>query len=997
MRNSGAISRVERSIFNFLRANFSEYTGWITTENPLIRFQVEQMKMLTMIIQVVRNSMIEKASTYGVQNPFLLPYYRGVNTLEAALYTPVQRQLHNRVNRTSTKPLGNYVQKRYYSEGPDKPSNAGGMIREYMCSAFQYMAKLDIFNKQKFASAIGGAFIGSVTGYFGVETFYPRSWREEKERALRRSIGTHTWEVQVKHITLPNLEHSDLIKRSEKIKKLEKVFAAMQTQYGIDELIIMGAAGVGKSELAEQYAREYQAKMAMMLPGEKRTVKIFRSDNSSNIDMLADQYRDFAKELGIAIQEYGDKQLPKLIQEVHKKLEDRPGWLLVFDDFDDYNKIKDFIPQNGVQKGQVIITCREPKVTQEKKYTIGIIDAGSQEYRLSRKEINEIFSKILGDKHEHYNKDQGARERLGATLKYLPNAIKKAASYIKASQHFEKDPNVKQGITTIEEYSSIINEKIKQNAKVRANNTDIRDNDIKEEDVNKAVNELSLELLKESDKLAWEVINFSSCLQPDCIQLELLRKKFVQEEKINPAIFDEAISSILKLSLMEEKADGALKLHRSVITMLQKEQNNIIEFFRKNFKRDNTTPNARNSNSLFMTHLLEIQSRLSTGFSEKNLHEMDTANMVDYCYFNVIASSYYMMTGQSVKARELLEHNKILFEKRSNNKDQAEYEHLLKDDIALLTVYSQTLYHLGRTYFDIGKKATETPDHYYKCLLRAKEIRQFIDEKAKNNGILKKRDSAYNDFNMDSILVERNGTLEFIRKHYEMFKDKKLEDVAERYAELAKTLIEQKDGTKKVDEKNQNSCKSERFRTRIKIAQNSSNLKYRVEQCIEAAAEMYNDSEGAIIKGRLYLPERKEDTVDYKKILAKLQEKSDTRKAKYINDLAKLMCVMNEYDAAKECYTAAIEAEIVPSLELAESYLSLAEIHNKERNHSLAVSALERCVKVQREIGMSKSHEQHNAAMLIKELIDHPEAEVATQQYVLDYYDYNKKGSYLER
>jgi tetratricopeptide (TPR) repeat protein len=259
---------------------------------------------------------------------------------------------------------------------------------------------------------------------------------------------------------------------------------------------------------------------------------------------------------------------------------------------------------------------------------------------------------------------------------------------------------------------------------------------------------------------------------------------------------------------------------------------------------------------------------------------------------------------------------------------------------------------LGRTYFDIGGD----PDKYFHYLQQAVEVRKIIDgilEQDKSEE-LKTAERSYNHHYMDSILVKRNGVLEFQRK---TLKASEVKEIISEYEELIERKIE--------DEKNYWSCKSEQFRVRQKILAAKRFYQEKKKECDRAIQEMYKDDVVKTDGSAITLD-------DVFKYLTAGDKKSDTRQAKYLNDMGRLLSINGEYDYALKFYVASVDIELDKnniSLDLSEAYLGIARIYIAKGKIDVGSAALRKCLRAHEEMGIAKNHEQHEEAIRLESQI----------------------------
>jgi len=143
------------------------------------------------------------------------------------------------------------------------------------------------------------------------------------------------------HIPLSNDE--TFVGREDLLKQLADQFVAMEAGQRLLLSAVSGLGGVGKTTLAIQYLHHSKH------PYELRVW--FRAESATT---LSADYRDFAIEKRLI--EPGDKiNIKELISLVKHYLEKHTGWLAVYDNVENYEDIKDYLPAKG---GHVIVSTR---------------------------------------------------------------------------------------------------------------------------------------------------------------------------------------------------------------------------------------------------------------------------------------------------------------------------------------------------------------------------------------------------------------------------------------------------------------------------------------------------------------------------------------------------------------------------------------------------------------------------------------------------------------
>jgi hypothetical protein len=431
------------------------------------------------------------------------------------------KSTHQQQNCRQHYRSNNGQQKRHYSNSGGQ-GNANGW-RDWW------------FNKTKdWAWKTGWTLATGFTGY-AIANVWPTSFMEEKAKQFRKRLGTDILEIENQHIIPAPRDYSQYIERTQTIFKIDKLFDDIAwekdhrvvssrifgntflyalrnrlQQRGISTLLITGVQGSGKSELAEEYANKYATKIAAILPSAVRTIRIFRAENE---DDLKQQYREFARELGIDVQNYGDDDNGRalLIKEVNEKLALRDHWLLVFDNVNEkqnYELVKQLIPTGKVW-GRVILTARERSIIpEEDSLDVKIMDVTQAKYRFTTEEAVSLIDQTLGDSPLKHSIGVEHKIELAKQLHFLPQALKKSILYIKHSKKC-KDVNTYQKLVMEclqEQFSAVEIAKFDEYQRHKM--------------INDSVNMLSIHAISENN-LVKSILSFSAFLNPDYIQKEL--------------------------------------------------------------------------------------------------------------------------------------------------------------------------------------------------------------------------------------------------------------------------------------------------------------------------------------------------------------------------------------------------------------------------------------------------------------------------------------------
>ena len=164
---------------------------------------------------------------------------------------------------------------------------------------------------------------------------------------------------------------------------------------------ISGLAGVGKTQLAVEYAYHYG--------NEYELIWWLRSDDSAT---LAADYAGLAAKLNLP--EKNETEQHRIVDAVRTWLETNSNWLLIFDNASDRSLVSKYVPQG--RSGHVLITSRNP--------VWGNLALPLTIPLLSEPEAVSFLLKRTG------SKDEKAATELAELLGYLPLALEQAGAYV---------------------------------------------------------------------------------------------------------------------------------------------------------------------------------------------------------------------------------------------------------------------------------------------------------------------------------------------------------------------------------------------------------------------------------------------------------------------------------------------------------------------------------------------------------------------------------------
>jgi hypothetical protein len=721
--------------------------------------------------------------------------------------------------------------------------------------------------------------------------------------------------------------HSRYIDRPQAIMHLEKLHTNYSNKVK-NKILLFGASGSGKSALAEIYAEYYGNEFKNSR--ELTIVKIFYSEKQKDLNR---QYRDFAAELEIYEPDYDDSGL---FEEVAFKLNNIDNWLLVFDNvntIEDFNYIEsNLIKSINSLEGRILITSNNLEIAKKAKkmgYYLALTE--NRNFAFNKLEINLLMAYFLEKNIAAQSKNIAHINNLAKNLCYLPQAIKKAASFIK---------NFPSGLT-IKDYNEMIYKEIKNKTGLFLNCNQEHSH------INHIINKVSIIEITKNNKFVLELLTFISFLNPDVIQNDLIELWFKEKfsNSFDHEVLQNSLNTLLKFSLIEKNGIDDFKLHRTMIPAIlevasesdftqndkssnnnfeddynifvHKKLNETIQFFFNNFKRYNFTSAKTYINSLFIPHMAIIKS-----------NKMISKNP-EFFYLDAAAASYYLKKGHALRARDTLLDTKIVLEQILSpyigNLEEIK-KIISEQEFAFLPVYAAILYHLGRTTFYVGDFDNIEYKNY---LEKAVKIRQIIDNMTKYNPHFKLIDEKYNEYNLDSIITVRSGTLLHIR-----ISSNNINDLKYAINEYYKLLLLESNNKVHFLQ-----CKREILELQKKIALLENNKSKKNYLCDEALKEIFDT---------ILQEDINNFQIVYKKILKHLLELEIdlSRFGKHFNSVADLYYIKGDYINAINFYNETIKVEKSlgsKGLLLANSYLGLAKINAKLNLPIVSLQYIDKC------------------------------------------------------
>ena len=353
----------------------------------------------------------------------------------------------------------------------------------------------------------------------------------EKEATTRPII----WNV-------PHLRNLYFTGREQVLAHLQETLNGKKTVALTQASAISGLGGIGKTQVAVEYAYRYGSKYQAILWVNADTHKSLVSDFVTLADLLNLPEKDAADQR-------------RAVDAVIRWLQGHSQWLLILDNADDLEMVYDFLPARGA--GHTLLTSRSQATGPNIK--------GVELERMEREEGTLFLlrrAKILAEDvplecaSDKYRKQA---EEIWELVDGLPLALDQAAAYIEEHRcHFA-------------DYLSLY--------QTRRGDLLKRRGVLSRRDYPKSVAttwSLSFEQVECTDAVAASVLRLCAFLHPDAIPEAMFLEgaaavdPVLQDVAADPMRFDEAIGALRKYSLVRRNPETKmLTIHRLVQTVLK--------------------------------------------------------------------------------------------------------------------------------------------------------------------------------------------------------------------------------------------------------------------------------------------------------------------------------------------------------------------------------------------------------------------------------------------
>lgn len=325
---------------------------------------------------------------------------------------------------------------------------------------------------------------------------------------------------------IPHLRNANFTGREEELAELRASLFPGETGAHVSPQAIHGLGGIGKTQLAVEYAYRHSA--------DYDVVWWLRSEDPTR---LASDYALLAA--GLDLQEKDEAEQRVVVEAVRKWLSQNRGWLLVFDHAENMNSVRDYLPRSS--EGHIIVTSRNPNWKGVAK-PLSLL-------ALPPEEAIEFLLKRTG------HQDDATAEKLAEAIGRLPLALEQVGAYIEASH------------CTIQHYLELFQSHQRELLQRGKSSTEYPDTVA-------TTWSISFHNVESENPAAAELLRLCAFFAPDDIPINMLvagadeMPEPLAATASDALLLDEALMALRKYSLVEVDNEG-LSIHRLVQAVIR--------------------------------------------------------------------------------------------------------------------------------------------------------------------------------------------------------------------------------------------------------------------------------------------------------------------------------------------------------------------------------------------------------------------------------------------
>jgi tetratricopeptide (TPR) repeat protein len=325
---------------------------------------------------------------------------------------------------------------------------------------------------------------------------------------------------------------------------LSHLYASLSAENAValaDPLGITGLGGVGKTQTALEYAYRYSTEYSAVF-------WVY----ADSIQALISSLIRLAHMLNLPERNEQDQYI--IVEAVLRWLRLHTGWLLIFDNVEDFPVIEPFLPKGG--SGHILFTTRVHGLSGfAQRLDVQKMEPDTGALLLLRRAA---ILPLQGTLKQSTTDDQNVAREIAHVLGGLPLALDQAGAYIKempcSLQNYLAQYQVRHQ-ELLQARGSFDQEYLAAVATTWS---------------------LSFEKVHQANPAAAVLLDFCAFLAPDAIPEEMIMggapylDSPLQDVVIDPVLFDQAIMTLLAYSLVDRHANNdTLSIHRLVQTVLQ--------------------------------------------------------------------------------------------------------------------------------------------------------------------------------------------------------------------------------------------------------------------------------------------------------------------------------------------------------------------------------------------------------------------------------------------
>ncbi|TMC19056.1 MAG: TIR domain-containing protein [Chloroflexi bacterium] len=362
---------------------------------------------------------------------------------------------------------------------------------------------------------------------------------KETIEELRAKFRTPSIDRPLPFWNVPYWRNLFFTDHEEVLVNLQSAFASRQAPLQVQAL--SGLAGIGKTQIAVEYAYRYAALYQAIL-----------WVHADSPEILLSSFVDLSAVLDLP--EKNEENQPSIVKAVKRWLQQNTHWLLVVDNLEDIDLLRDMVP--SPHSGHILVTTRSRRTGHiAHRVDLEPMQINEGALLLLRRAKLIIPNAMLKDASEA---DHVMAKKIAETVHGLPLALDQAGAYIE-----ETERSLSDYADLYQQYSSLF---------LKRRGASGHDHP---ESVATTFS-LSFEKLKTLNPAAIVLLEFCAFLYPDAIPEEIfvggasVLPALLHTAATDPIVFDQAIEDLLKFSFIRRKSDqNMLIVHRLVQAVIK--------------------------------------------------------------------------------------------------------------------------------------------------------------------------------------------------------------------------------------------------------------------------------------------------------------------------------------------------------------------------------------------------------------------------------------------